>query len=646
MSWMQKLYATYEHCFDNDLPDVDKLMPVSHTSQNVNIKVVLDKNGTFRRAELLGKEAMVIPATESSAGRTSGASPHPLIDKIHYCAGDYAAFGGRKKDNFALYEALLRDWAESEHSHPKVRAVHTYVLKKRLVRDLVEAGVLALDDEGQLSQKPQSADTPGLFKHLAGDKDQGDALVCWSVEDLSQDATTCADSDLQRAWIAYDAQQMSESGLCMVTGSERPVAAQHPRNIRRPGDGAKLISSNDMSGFTFRGKFDLPDEACTVGYETSHKAHNALRWLIARQGSRQGDQVVLAWAVSGEAVPDPVTDSWQMELPAGVFTPSIEDAPEDAVSHAADIGQSFSKELSKALAGYVARLKPTDEIVILGLDSATPGRLSVIFYRELLWADYLSALKAWQEDNAWLLRKSAEREIDGRSKRVTFSRSCAPTPAEIAFAAYGPRADDKLKAATRERLLPCITDAHMPLPRDLMESAVRRACNRAGLEAWEWETTLGVACALYRGFHARRPEREKRRNYAMVLEPERTTRDYLYGRLLAVAERIERIALLVADEKRPTNAERLLQRFADRPFSTWDTLVKNLQPYRQRLRQTRAPFLFKMDKMLDDIHAMFKTDDFTSDKRLSGEFLLGYHCQRQVFWNKETDVAETTEGEE
>ena len=378
MSWMQKLHATYEHCFGNELlPDADKLMPVSHTSQNVTIKVILDKDGNFRGAELLGKEAMVIPATESSAGRASGPAPHPLIDKIHYCAGDYAAFGGRKKDSFALYEALLRDWAESEYSHIKARAVHAYIVKKRLVRDLVEAGILALDENGQLSQKPQSADAPGLFKYLAGDKDQGDALVCWSVEGLGPDATTWADPGLQQAWIAYDARRMSESALCMVAGIECPVAAQHPRNIRRPGDGAKLISSNDMSGFTFRGKFDRPDEACTVGYETSHKAHNALRWLIARQGSRQGDQVVLAWAVAGEDIPDPVADSWQAALPEGGFVPSIEDgledALEDAVTHAADIGQSFSRDLGKILAGYEARLKPTDEIVILGLDSATLG---------------------------------------------------------------------------------------------------------------------------------------------------------------------------------------------------------------------------------------------------------------------------------
>jgi CRISPR-associated protein Csd1 len=38
-----------------------------------------------------------------------------------------------------------------------------------------------------------------------------------------------------------------------------------------------------------------------------------------------------------------------------------------------------------------------------------------------------------------------------------------------------------------------------------------------------------------------------------------------------------------------------------------------------------------MKKLLDDIHCMFKTEDYVDDKPLSGEFLLGYHCQRSVF---------------
>jgi hypothetical protein len=34
----------------------------------------------------------------------------------------------------------------------------------------------------------------------------------------------------------------------------------------------------------------------------------------------------------------------------------------------------------------------------------------------------------------------------------------------------------------------------------------------------------------------------------------------------------------------------------------------------------------------------FNTEDFISDKRLSGEFLLGYHCQRANLWEKKITV--------
>lgn len=114
----------------------------------------------------------------------------------------------------------------------------------------------------------------------------------------------------------------------------------------------------------------------------------------------------------------------------------------------------------------------------------------------------------------------------------------------------------------------------------------------------------------------------------MALEPDRNTRDYLYGRLLAIAESIESSALFVAGEKRDTNAARLMQRFADRPFSTWKTIEVSLAPYKSRLRSQRGALLFKREQLLDDTMHKFLGEDYVNDAPLSGEFLLGYHCQR------------------
>lgn len=126
----------------------------------------------------------------------------------------------------------------------------------------------------------------------------------------------------------------------------------------------------------------------------------------------------------------------------------------------------------------------------------------------------------------------------------------------------------------------------------------------------------------------------------MALEKEKNTRNYLYGRLLAIAEYIEKIALNVGGEKRSTTAERMMQRFADRPFSTWRNIELGLQPYMQRLQGTRAGFLTNRKKELDAVVAAFVPDDFTSDKSLSGEFLLGYHCQKQFWGNQNSDTNE------
>ena len=51
-----------------------------------------------------------------------------------------------------------------------------------------------------------------------------------------------------------------------------------------------MISSNDKTNFTYRGRFHDVGEAYTISYEASQKIHNALKWLIERQGVKVGDK--------------------------------------------------------------------------------------------------------------------------------------------------------------------------------------------------------------------------------------------------------------------------------------------------------------------------------------------------------------------
>jgi CRISPR-associated protein Csd1 len=596
------------------------LPPISHTTQQAQVEIVLDCNGNFRRARVVEKaeSATLIPCSERSGGR-SGRKPvsHPLCDKLQYIAADFSRFGGEVTSGFTKnpqkphreYMDALVDWTQSNHSHPKLHAIVIYLQKGRVVADLAREGVLPVDDSdsGQprlvKSWTGQQNQTPAIFKVLPNKQTPADAFVRWRVEEFSNPASaTWDDEALIDSWIRYYEGQQSRRGLCMVSGSDEVLAEQHPAKLRSGADKAKLVSSNDTSGYTFRSRFSDADQAAGIGYEVTQKAHNALQWLIKRQGYRNEAQVVVAWAVAGKKIPDPLKNSLEL---LGVES-SGDDGEHLSVG---DVGQAFADRLNRAIRGYRAALGSLDDIVIMGLDSANPGRMAITFYRELKGSEFLDRVQEWHQQNAWPQNFGKDLHFVG-----------APAPREIAEAAYGKRLDDQLRKATVERLLPCIVDAR-PVPFDLVASAARRASNRVVLPHWEWEKCLGIACSLIKGHYVNR-------SYQMSLEPKRSTRDYLYGRLLAIAEEIESRALYVAKEKRDTTAARLMQRFAERPCSTWRSIELALSPYKTRLRTSRGPFLYRMETRLDEITAAFAVNEFTDDRPLSGEFLLGYHCER------------------
>ena len=660
MSWMEKLYQTYEAVIALDLPIEEgkqPLMPTSHTLQNTHINIVIDGEGHFRSASVLEKTQIILPATEDSASRGNIEAPHALADKLQYVAKDYAIYGGRKKAYFESYQKQLAAWCASEHAHPKVQAIYQYIKKGTVIADLVAYKILFVDANHQLLTQwnSENGEAPKIFKVLPKEKgalDQGSALVCWTVEkEADPNADTWKDDSIQKSWIAYDTSDSSGTGLCYITGHLQTLSTKHPAKIRHSGDKAKLISSNDTSGYTYRGRFLEDDQACGIGFDVSQKAHNALSWLIQRQGFRNGDQAYVAWAVSGKDIPDPLQDSLSLfdneEPDLSIVEEVASPTPDITIDHAIDIGQSYALQLRNRMAGYAAKLSPNEQIIIMGIDSATPGRMGIIYYREMLGPEFLERLETWHQQFAWHQRRTQEipNETGKKPKTKVIWPISSPLPKDIASAAYGDNVTDSLKKKVIERLIPCIIDGQ-PFPRDLVTCCVRKAANRvayASDEQWLWKKNLGITCALYKGFHQRHPDINQRRNYAMALQENYHSRDYLFGRLLAIAERIEDIALSISGENRPTTAARLMQRFADRPYETWRTIELALQPYMQRLRVSRGGFLVNRMKELDAILDLFDPAEFTSKAPLSGEFLLGYHCQRQHAKIKtETDTNESS----
>ena len=684
MSWLQRLYQTYELASKNeDIKAQDHaLMPYYHVNQNIQIIATINNKGDFVRAEICREDSgkvkskyLAIPATNDSANRTSGAVAHPLSDKLQYVAKDFYSYSDNKKDVYPLYEEVLSTWCESEYAHPKAQAVLNYVQKGTLVKDLLNAKVLIADpeDNNKLAYPEQAGDYPdSILSSLNKNKgvfDQGAAFVAWQVinSELSSQAKpsqaeTWKDDSLFDSWQQFYATLDSTDGFCYITGQNRPLASKHPNRILRSATNAKLISANDMDSFTFLGRFTDNKasikaqglQGANISAVVTEKAHAALSWLLARQGREEAGQAVVAWAISGEETLQPTEplnksatfdvvknaeQSEQMLFESddidefeNMDSEDDEDSEQEIAGtdkeaplpfkHSNNLGHLFATHLNNTMQGYRQKLDAHDQISIITLEAATPGRMAVTYYHESMPNDYIDALESWHRQFAWYFTYA---DPESGERKLTLK---APTPKQISQVAYGARLSDALKKQVVSQVLPCIVEGEArQFPWQLVDLSIKRACNPLALDNWEWEQAISIACALYRGYYLRQSE-SKKRSYTVALQTDYTSRDYLYGRLLAVAEDIESLALFIAGEKRNTTAQRYMQQFANRPFTTWRNIELALKPYENRLKSNRGGYLANKQDLMDQIMSLFNVADFTNDAALSGEFLLGYHSQK------------------
>lgn len=635
MSWLEKCYETYENCqqeigiqkfqAEGDKRSYVPLLPVAHTTQLVNIEVELDQSGNFQDARLLAKDEQttIIPCTEESSARTSGVVPHPLVDKLQYIAADYPAYGGTKKSGWNLYHTQLQDWCSSPYADAKVCAVLRFLEKGCLVASLVKKHILFLDENGKMPTKwtGNKDEKPKILETLSS-ADQTESFVRFRVGgiDLAQDEA------VRESFIHYYEMKQQRVDYCTVQGKQMAVSTLSPYKIRNPGDRAKLISSNDSTNYTYRGRFVTAEQALSIGYETTQKAHSALRWLISKQGCSNGDQTVVVWGTKGEPIPDITADSM--------------DLGDDFAAAFAQLGQpqlppatesEYAERFNKAIQGYGKALDEKANTVVMILDSATQGRLSIRYYRELAGSELMKNITDWHRNFAWKLNyrsapESAEPGQKPKWKRVSFWG--APSPADIAKAAYGEKAGKKIIQQTVERLVPCITEGKY-LPRDLMLSAVHRATAGIGLEAWEYQKTCGIACALICGYY----HRNKKEDFVMTdgkyVDETIDDRSYLFGRILACAEQIERRVQSQTGETRPTNAERLRLVFVQRPAKTTALLQQKLTPYLNRMRANGVS-RDKRYSTLQELVGRLGAEKYTN-KPLNELYLLGYACQMMDF---------------
>lgn len=571
----------------------EPLVPVSHQIAKADLEITLDSEGNLLDARQVDpKEATtIIPVTEQSAGRTGDTCcAHPLCDQLRFFSPRYPA-------KYEAYLTQLHRWEGSPYSHPKLSAIAGYVEKGSILEDMSRLGLISLDEKGMPTKEKL------LVRWRVEAGTEGNVAACW------QDRT------LFQAFIDYYAAgQKSDPVYCMVSGKNALPANQHPKKIINICANAKLVSANDTSGFTYRGRFQTDAQAMTMSYEASQKIHSALHWLSANQGIAIGGRTFLCWNPQGIEIPKP-----QAAFLRGNTANQVKYS-------------DYRKALSDTLRGWKETIPADAGAVIAAFDAATSGRLALTYYSELPASDFLERLHNWDALCCW--------------NHDPFGIQ-APSLYQIANCAFGTvrtsgnqtklESDDRILRQQVQRLLCCRVDKGK-MPADIARAAAAKASNLQIMDTQLRETVLSTACAVLRKYYYDWDREE----WNMSLEPEKKDISYQYGRLLAVFEKIERDTY-DKDEQREPNAIRMQSVFAKRPRYAsrilWEQLKKAYYP---RLKPWNR---VKYDRLIGEIiEQISNLPQAEHEEALKDTYLFGYYLQKKALYT--SDKTENSQEEE
>lgn len=635
MGLFNMLCETYENRSEDLLGTKDEqkepLAPIGHTIEDAGIEITIDVNGLFENAILLkdkNERKTVIPVTIESSSRTGFLKPHPLCDNLTYLTN-------HNEENHQKYLENLKDWVDSSH-HPKTETIYKYIKGGTLVKDLKATGILSEKEfnEGKLSNKVNK----NIIRFRVNNPNDTVPSACWEDEKLLENFTN----------YYLDKLSKGEEIICYVSQEDDYPCYNHPRgSLSR--SRSKLFSSNDTTNFTFKGRFPTRETAYSVGYISSQKIHNMLRWLVRNEGISINNRDFIMWNPKGKSVEKGPLENDRRR--------PIEEA-ETIVS--------YKEVVCRTLQGYKNEIDPDDDVVILETDCLCDGRASVVYYNHLKANDYYKRIENWY-DTCYFYNGNFGIQ--------------SPTIYQIVNHAIGIYDKDKgfqiqkslenLEKRQKAALYTCLLN-DQPIPKEfvtaLAEAAsklmiynTRRKVKKATYIN-DKETMLFVACAVIRKSENQRLKKQvhiseinkevdkEREVYKLDLDKSNTDRSYLFGRLLAVAEKVELTALQrkrkSSDDQgkeRLTNAIRLQQEFAQKPLRTWQYIEESLIPYYQSLSLKERNFYKKT------IGEIFNTlpdyDEHTLNQKLSPVYLLGYYNQRTDLYTKK-DKTNTNEEEE
>lgn len=678
MNFLQALNQTYIEAEKGGM--VDKpvtaaspvtLLPVYHDRKHSTgfdiVNVIMDENGEIVELAFVPEnEYVVFPVSESSIGRSSGVSPHPLVDKLMYLSPTFSSEHHKK-----YLDQLLewKSWADQNDPQLILDLVLNYLINHDLYEEILD----------QLSKTYQiERGTDGDTLAWQEDKKKrskkikfAELFVTFEIEheDSRKRNTNITENIiLHNNHIAHTEYLLKdkEKSICSISGEYTYCVSKHPGLLGN----AKIISISNHSEVHY-GRFGKPEDLFIIGFRTSQQIHLMLQYLLTNPDNNVwlgAQQYLVNWFsndISNENKFFP-TNAFAAENQTKEIVPESSDisAKEDENEQQTGLttlGGNFALGLGKHITGKQQNDHDFSNYYIMIVEKTSNGRVAVKYFRSYRQAELESNVSYWYQTASW--------PYPSKSGKGTVMK--APSPYNIVTTIYGEEDKDRiqmngkklenLRSSLVADLIPCVIE-RKPIPAALAKKAFNQSKNRSSYKK-TWPQYLRMTlCVLTKHFKDIGHIKKEEENY--MLDEQNLNRSYLYGRLLAIYDRIETDADYfsnrkddeVADKKsestndetksgstRSTNAQRLWTAFTASPSSIHLILRNKVQVYLERLRNKNSRRASYLERTLQDVIMKIEEaqkEESNPNKPLDESFLFGYYGQTQAFYARKKNEQE------
>jgi CRISPR-associated protein Csd1 len=520
---------------------------------------------------------MEVPA---AVKRTVAIQPNLLWDKSAYVLGRTAGEGRRTAEEHAAFKAL----------HQKLLAASN------------DPGLVALRLYLQ-NWDPQCFDTSPFTPEML------DANIVFR---LRGEAGFLHQRAAARQLVAAQSGGGGPQAMCLVSGLEAPVRRLHPTIKGVEGaqsSGAALVSFN-LDAFTSYGK--VQGDNAPTSEAAAFRYGAALNRLLDRGSPNRlprplGDTTVVFWADAQEETAKPAEDwfSQMMSPPVEANDPKLDhDAPQ-----ALRVREALSALASgRPLKELDPQLEEGVRFHVLGL-SPNAARISVRFWLSDSFGSFVQRLAQHQADLAieprpwrnlpsvnWLLARTTA--LQQKFDNIPPLLAGEVTRAILAGTAY---------------------------PRSLLSAALIRL--RAGDDAATGWHAAVIRAVLAREQRLKRPTHDHQEDPPMSLDREAPSPAYQLGRMFAMAEIAQRMAL--GGRVNATIRDRYFGAASATPASVFPLLLRGMQNHLAKLRKEKKGGF--IEREMEQIAAQLPSA-FPRALRLEdqGRFVIGYYHQRQT----------------